>query len=701
MAVSMLASAGATLLFAGSAQAAAWLAPQNVFATPVTSIPTDPYFNRLALDVASDGSGNTVAAWIEEHSKSGGGTECQAMVASRKAGGSFGAPMSLAPPMPYCTGQLKLAINTAGTAVVAWRQGPDIDAAIGSATGSFGPATTLSASSATDDPWVSINASGVAAVSWDDTNTASCPGILGNWAFHVSIRPAGGNFGPFDTACDAPQPTGPTIFTPRIAVDPQGDVAATWVNRFSDGTHTHIDVEAAFRPSGGSFSSVTPQVLSDMVNPSVPAAGAGGFAADVGVDASGHATAVWPVWNGTNHVIETASRPAGTSSTFGASGPISDTSTDSGLPRLVIDPASNTAVAVWVQCPHAATTPCQVEGASRLSGGGFGTPQALSGPGAQGDYGPVLALAPSGAATAIWSGPSPDISGTQVQAATRPPGLNQSFGAVTTISNATPSSSPAIAFDGQGNAIAVWEHDTTAPAGAVLQYAGFDAAPPTISLSSTPNAVVGQPATFSASVADVWSSATATWNFGDGATATGTQATHTYSQPGNYTVTLTAVDGAGNQSSATETVAVSSATETVGCGTAPPGVELTADCHAVRLISFKLSFRVAKAGHGRLRFRSIFVTKLTPGAHVQLRCLGKRRGCPFARRAVRRTGRRANLAKLLGFHALKPGATVQIWATEKGAIGAVEQLKLNKRSARVSKLCVPVGGKAAQAACSA
>ena len=59
-----------------------------------------------------------------------------------------------------------------------------------------------------------------------------------------------------------------------------------------------------------------------------------------------------------------------------------------------------------------------------------------------------------------------------MQVTRRPPGLNQTFGAVTTISKDDPSESPALAFDGEGNAIAVWEHHTATPTSTVLQYAG-------------------------------------------------------------------------------------------------------------------------------------------------------------------------------------------------------------------------------------
>ena len=570
------AALGAAPAYAGNA----WLAPQSVFSTPITSIQRDPFFNRSALDVASDSAGDSIVAWIEQHPKaSGSGTECQAMWTVRPAAGSFAAPQGLAPPMAFCTGQIDLAMNGSGAAVAAWKQGADIDAAIRPAGGAFGAPTTLSASAATDDPWVSVNAAGVAAVSWDDTNTGACAGLTPgvNWAFHASVRQPGGGFGPFETVCDVahhpppPAASGPTIFTPRVVVDPQGDVVATWVNSYNDGTNSHVAVESAYRPAGGTFTGATPQVLRDMLN---PVAASGSFAADIGFDAQGRATAVWPFFNNLSGktVIETAVRPPGASAVFSAPGPVSDpvAAGNSSSPRVAVDPATNTAVAVWVQCPSS----CQVEGAVRASGAGFQTPQALSAPGASTTFGPLVAFDPSGGAIAVWSGPSPDIAGTQVQVTRRPVGVGQSFGAVTTISSADPSVSPAVSFDGEGNAIAVWEHDTTSPAGAILQYAGFDGAPPEIQSVSVPNGIAGRPVTFSANVLDRWSASTVTWSLGDGATATGSAVTHTYRRPGTYHVTITAADAVGNQSSTVATV-------TIGCASPPAGTRIGANCSVI------------------------------------------------------------------------------------------------------------------------
>lgn len=673
--------------------APAWLAPQAVFSTPVTSIPEDDFFNHRAVDVVSDGEGDVLAVWIEEHPKNPGpGTECQAMYAFRNPGQSFGAPQPLAPPMAFCASQIKAAMNANDTAIVAWEQGDDVDAAIRPPFGPFGAPSTLSASSSTDDPWASINDNGAAAVSWDDENTGTCPGLTAgiDWVFHASVRQPGAGFGPFETVCDTSHLTGPTIYTPRVVVDQQGDVVATWVDSFFDGTNSRVDVEAAYRPAGGSFAGQTPQVLGDMLNP--PGA-FGSFAADVAVDAQGRATAVWPFYNAGKTVIETAARPPGPTSTFGAPGPVSDPLAigNANSPRVAVDPSTNTAVAVWVQCPVS----CQVEGAARPSGGGFQTPQALSAGGATSTFGPLVAFEPDGGAMAIWSGPSPDVAGTQVQVTRRPPGLNQTFGAVTTISKDDPSESPAIAFDGEGNAIAVWEHHSANPTSTVLEYAGFDAAPPEITALSAPNGAAGRAVSFSAKVFDRWSTATTTWSFGDGGTGTGTALTHTYKKHGTYRVTVNAVDAVGNESSADGTVRI-------GCPRPPKGVRLDANCRRIKptpVVKLKINFRATDEGDGSAKFTSIVVNKLTRGAKVRVACLGKHKGCPFKSKSVKQTVAQANLAKLLHGHALDAGAIIQIRATKKGFTGAVANLKVNNGTGRLTFLCIPKGKSKPQRSC--
>ncbi len=47
------------------------------------------------------------------------------------------------------------------------------------------------------------------------------------------------------------------------------------------------------------------------------------------------------------------------------------------------------------------------------------------------------------------------------------------------------------------------------------------------------------------------------WSFGDGGSARGSTVTHTYASPGTYKVTLTVIDTAGREGTATENITVS------------------------------------------------------------------------------------------------------------------------------------------------
>jgi PKD domain len=78
--------------------------------------------------------------------------------------------------------------------------------------------------------------------------------------------------------------------------------------------------------------------------------------------------------------------------------------------------------------------------------------------------------------------------------------------------------------------------------------ARYDAAPSLSAVSVPLGALVGQQLSFSASASEP---VTLSWDFGDGATATGSPASQAYAAPGDYTVKVTAQDGAGNQVSET------------------------------------------------------------------------------------------------------------------------------------------------------
>jgi PKD repeat protein len=113
-----------------------------------------------------------------------------------------------------------------------------------------------------------------------------------------------------------------------------------------------------------------------------------------------------------------------------------------------------------------------------------------------------------------------------------------------------------------------------------------------------PSATVGNPAVFQATVTDA-TGADATnqvtgyqWNFGDGGTASGKTATHTYNTPGSYAVTLTITDTLGRTNFVTHSI-------TVGQGALPTATFLTSPASPAihQTINFNASGSTAEPGH--------------------------------------------------------------------------------------------------------
>ncbi len=373
---------------------------------------------------------------------------------------------------------------------------------------------------------------------------------------------------------------------PQVAVDPQGNAVAVW-DRYSG---THYIVQGATRPAGGAWQ--TPVDLS--------AAGNDATGAQVAVDPQGNAIAVWYAFNGTNNIVQAATRAAGgawqTPVSLSASGQ------DATGPQVAVDSQGN-AVAVW---DSSNGTNLIVQGATRAAGGAWQTPVNLSAAG-QDAFGAQIAVGPQGDAVAVWdrsnganyiaqgaprpaggawqtpvtlstagqnaTGPRVAVdsqgnaiavwdrsngTNTIVQTATRPAG-----GAWQTPVNLSAAGQnanyPQIAFDPQGNAVAVWYRSNGTKD--IVQGEGYDAAGPLLRATSIPTAgTAGQPLSFSVSPLDVWSALGPTnWGFGDGAGASGATVTHAYAGAGSYRVTLTSADALGNTTSASGMIAIAPA----------------------------------------------------------------------------------------------------------------------------------------------
>ena len=233
---------------------------------------------------------------------------------------------------------------------------------------------------------------------------------------------------------------GGSALSPDVVVDADGDATAIW-SRYNG---SQFVVQASTRPAGGTWSA-----------PVDLAAGRSIISPQLAVDAAGNTTAVWRNNEPAGSVVQAATRPA--------DGPWSapvDLSTDttrnlSDLPELpqVDVAADGTATAVWSHDPGSHTY--VVQAATRAPGGTWSAPADLSAPGASART-PQIAVAPSGAATVVWTKAlmSTPASGV-IQSASRPAGGSWSSPADLSPSGSY-ASGPQVATDAAGAATAVW-----------------------------------------------------------------------------------------------------------------------------------------------------------------------------------------------------------------------------------------------------
>jgi len=187
---------------------------------------------------------------------------------------------------------------------------------------------------------------------------------------------------------------GQHAYDPQVAVDGQGNAIAVW-QRF-DGKNTVV--QAAVRAAGGSFGA--PQDLS--------AAGQHAYDPQMAVDGQGNAIAVWSASDGTNFIVQAAARAAGGG--FGAPQDLSAAGQDAGFPQVAVDGQGN-AIAVWSRfdgtnfimqaAARAAASRRRRRYFTPKRGGSFGAPQDLSAAG-QDAFNPQVAFDGQGNAIAVW-----------------------------------------------------------------------------------------------------------------------------------------------------------------------------------------------------------------------------------------------------------------------------------------------------------
>ena len=148
-------------------------------------------------------------------------------------------------------------------------------------------------------------------------------------------------------------------------------------------------------------------------------------------------------------MIEASDRPAGGG--FSSPEVISGAGNDSFEPDVAIDAAGN-AVAVWVESDGTFSI---IEASVRPDGGGFGAADDLSEAG-ESAFGPLIAMTPGGSATAVWTRSDEDES--FIQASNRPPGgsFSSSPEDVTPVGEASGPPDIDLAMNSAGDAVVAW-----------------------------------------------------------------------------------------------------------------------------------------------------------------------------------------------------------------------------------------------------
>lgn len=493
-------------LFSTRAEAA-WIAPVAVSSEGLQAL--DP-------QVAVDDQGNVTVAWVS-------GTSNRAIVvAEHPAGGAWTNPIARLQAIEKCHDP-KLAVNQAGAAILAadCETGAAIRAVTRTVNGTWSALSTeIPGSGGGHEPRVGIDDAGNAIAVWADTGST----------VQSAYKPVGGAW----TSSGQLGTAGKVALEPNVAISPAGYAHAIWrEKREETGPDPVIEVKAARKLGAAAWGA--PFRLTPTPGPGATTPVASGEP-QIAMNAGNERMMSW-LLPGAHTFL--SSRTAFTD-LAGISEParsISEAGADVELPRIALD-GDGDAVATWRSFASAEGFRVKAATTSSLSGS-WSAPETLAGLG-EVTVGtePDVAVAPAGSATVVWR------DGVTVKAASHPAGGVFTPGNAISSATQTGFGEPRVAMDTAGNAIAVWSTGATRIAVAV-----DDVTPPTISATPPAPVVLGNAVGLSAIATDTWSPVSLSWDFGDGATATGNAVNHLYASTGTKTATVTATDAAGNSAS--------------------------------------------------------------------------------------------------------------------------------------------------------
>jgi PKD domain len=514
--VGVVALAALVALPAAPAAAAAWEPPQEISeAGTLTS----------GAQLGVDGAGDATAAWTASF------TTGAIKSAYLPAGGTW---QSVQTPISTTTCEKpSLAVSSSGAAVLvaACGAGKLRAAYRATATGSWGSVAELPGSENSAEPKAAIDSAGNAIVIWVHAET-----------IESSYRPASTGIWGSAQKASAAGVTG-SVPEARVAIAPNGTAIAIWPNLEAPTTYAIASISRS-AGAGSTWGSLV----------KVPSTNVEALAPEIAVNAA-NTVIVWSQ-RGAPYSIE----PFVLGSYWGKDASLHLAPETAGIsaedPSVAVD-AQGRAISVWRGLEEGHSTGVVRSATAGEPLGAWSTPTTLPMPAGEVMAlfapGPQVAMDDAGDANAVWpvfnetghSGSIYAASGSAAGPFAAAAPISNGNGAYLDKKTPTP-----IVEDHAGTAFAAW----TAGTGERLTVAMRDGAPPILSGIVVPlSGDTAKPAAMSASASDVWSPPTTVhWDFGDGASGTGSSVSHAYSAPGTYTVKVSASDAQGNLSAAQE-----------------------------------------------------------------------------------------------------------------------------------------------------
>lgn len=278
--------------------------------------------------VAAGPEGNVTAVWLLEREE---GWRSVVQSATRSAGGSWSAPVTLSPPRKAARSP-QIALDPQGGATAVWEE--EYSGAIESSTRSSGgiwsAPVTLSANGVRAGwPQVAVDSQGNATAVW--AGAVFGGGRIQSHRIQTATRPAGGSWSaPVSISKQGHR----HVQDPQIAISPQGEATAIWQR--SNGSY--LVVQGATRPAEGGWSRPVDITTGH---------GRGGQHLQLVVDSWGNATAIWEGYDtrpGPHFAIQAAKHPPG--GAWARTTDISRWTKSLGEPQIAVDPQGRS-TAIW------------------------------------------------------------------------------------------------------------------------------------------------------------------------------------------------------------------------------------------------------------------------------------------------------------------------------------------------------------------